>query len=348
MTQLRALPTSLAATASLFLFALAPRIAHAESTCAASSDCDKGFECVVVGSGSCPGAPACAPNGDCPQPAPCMVTEEKACVPAHCSSDAQCADGMVCHAWDAPCAVTSCACPPDQENCDCAPVPECANETESLCTPRYVLPCETATDCGEGFTCEEQISEICADTAGAPAMDPSGAAPAPPQGSGGSSAELPAPDPIPEPRTCTPEPSGRFACVPKMIECSASSDCPTGWLCQQEVPTSAAPGCDGCPEDSAKPAPEPAPVPAPRLCRPEYASAVDSAGQGSGEVLTSGNASGSPGGVPPRSPQPENAADGAGSNESSACQMGHAPASQSALSVLAMLGALVGLKRRRR
>ncbi len=45
---------------------------------------------------------------------------------------------------------------------------------------------------------------------------------------------------------------------------------------------------------------------------------------------------------------PESAAtDDASSHESAACQMGHAPASTGALSLLAMLGALFGLKRRR-
>jgi hypothetical protein len=47
-------------------------------------------------------------------------------------------------------------------------------------------------------------------------------------------------------------------------------------------------------------------------------------------------------------PQPETTnADDASSNESAACQMGHAPLSSGALSVLTLLGALFGLKRRR-
>jgi hypothetical protein len=46
---------------------------------------------------------------------------------------------------------------------------------------------------------------------------------------------------------------------------------------------------------------------------------------------------------------PEHAANDAdGSHESSACQMGHAPASRSAFSLAVALGALLALKRRRR
>jgi hypothetical protein len=74
---------------------------------------------------------------------------------------------------------------------------------------------------------------------------------------------------------------------------------------------------------------------------------------GTGNTGNTGTGTGNPGtgsggsttGVPPQ-PQGTNA-DDASSHESAACQMGHAPASSGALSLLALLGALFGLKRRR-
>jgi hypothetical protein len=72
---------------------------------------------------------------------------------------------------------------------------------------------------------------------------------------------------------------------------------------------------------------------------------------GSGNTGNVGTGTGSTGsggsttGVPPQ-PQPMNAAE-ASSHDSEACQMGHAPASSGVLSLLTLLGALFGLKRRR-
>jgi hypothetical protein len=131
--------------------------------------------------------------------------------------------------------------------------------------------------------------------------------------------------------------------------CATDAQCPAGWTCEQDVVTTT-PACPPGSNCEAKPA---APAPSP-WCRPPYYG-VDSVGgldkpttptSGNGTGTGTGSAgTGSTTGVPP---QPEaNNAD-ASSNESSACQMGHAPASTGALSLLTLLGALFGLKRRRR
>jgi len=87
------------------------------------------------------------------------------------------------------------------------------------------------------------------------------------------------------------------------------------------------------------------------LCQPPYYGGDGSGGlelpatptaQGSG-TTGQGTAGSSPS---PNKGTPESSGDG-GAHESSACQMGHAPASTGAFSLMAMLGALLGLKRRR-
>ncbi|HEY6080443.1 MAG TPA: hypothetical protein VIW29_16630 [Polyangiaceae bacterium] len=351
MIQLRLLP-GLASSAVLLLAILGPRAAWALDECQTSDDCDKGLACTVVSTGACPGAPACAPGADCPAPAPCQITEEKACTPAPCMSDLECGDGMVCHASDVGCASAGCACSSDQPDCGCValPPPDCAAASVSYCTPKYVLPCQTADDCGMGFDCVQETITTCSGGGGAePTPQPAPSPPADadlPAGSGGSSgsgfAKPGAPVPEPIDPSCTTEPAGYSHCVAKELTCDATSDCPAGWLCeQQSYPTD--PGCAG--EGCSMPAPPPEPLPpAQRLCRPEYGGGV-LAQDGSVGTPTAPGAGPVP--VPEKGENSGNG-DNDGSHESTACQMGHAPASTGALSLLTVLGALVGLKRRRR
>jgi MYXO-CTERM domain-containing protein len=355
------LSSPLIGSAVFLLSALGTSAAWAADECKTDADCGQGLECIVTSSGSCPGAPPCVPGSSCPEPEPCEIVEQKACAPAHCTSDAQCGAGWVCHAWETNnCVSTDCACSSEEPECNCgAPPPDCAPETESYCTPRYLLPCATATDCGEGFDCVEEQRITCptsnpsSGSGGAPSSgsssgsagassgqaDPAQPAPPPDNGFAKPAApepEAPAPDPI---SACSNTPTGVFACVPKTVSCDATSDCPAGWLCVQE-PSEPAPACppDGCTE----PAPAPAPPPA-RLCRPEYDRGTSSNDSGSNPGL-----SGSPSPRPPVSPESAAPKDADSSRESSACQMGRAPASHSAFSLLVVLGALVGLRRKRR
>jgi hypothetical protein len=349
MTQLRLTSQTLVATAALLLASLAPRIALAQSSCNDDSECEQGFECTVVGASGCAAAapaPSCPPGESCelPEPQPCETVELKACTPAACTSDAQCAEGMVCHSWTQPCATSGCACSSDVPDCKCDPPPACEPEIASMCTPRYLLPCEQASDCGAGFTCEQQAAPCaCAGgsagtpTPGADAAAPSAPGFAPPPGAGGQ----PSSEPLPNPEPCVCEPSNVYVCVAQVIECTSDAACPAGWACQQEAQVDR-PACggDGCPE--------PEPLPAARsICQPAY--------YGGGGVAV-----GLPG-VPGSDPAPTNGDVGTGdpesgddegggqgdANESAACQFGRAPASSGALSLLVVLGALIGLKRRR-
>jgi len=328
----------------VFLFSsLSNAIVAPQPGCGTGPACGMGFECTVVGSsGSCGSTPPCAPGASCPDPEPCTTTEEYGCTPAHCSADSDCAAGMVCHAWTQDCPVTNCACPPDAADCGCG-VSACDPRTVSLCTPRYLLPCKVAADCGEGFSCQELVTR-CGGTASGEANDPipGGAAPAP----SGGSAGLPA-EPVP---SCDPQPTGVFQCVANSISCSSAAQCPAGWTCEADaVPTASAcaPG-ETCEQKVAPP-----PV-VTQSCRPPYYGGPGVDGNGA-ETPTnaSGEGSGTPttpnSGTPSGTPAPEAAADddSPSANESAACQMGHAPASSGAISLLALVGALVGLTRRR-
>jgi hypothetical protein len=214
-----------------------------------------------------------------------------------------------------------------------------------MCTPRYLLPCEQAADCGTGFSCEQQVAPCaCAGgSAGSPApgagaADPGAPGFAAPGGSGGQ----PSGAPLPNPEPCVCEPSNvSYVCVAQVIECTSDATCPAGWACEQDLQADR-PACggEGCPE------PEPAP-PARSICRPEYYGG----GGGVAVGLPSTDpapATGNPGSGNAESGNDNDASGQGDANESAACQFGGAPASGGALSLLVVLGALVGLKRRRR
>ncbi len=342
MTQLRFIPATFAASAVLLLSSLSSAIVAPPAGCGAGPTCAVGFECTVVADSGCASAPPCAAGASCPAPQPCVNTQEMGCTPAHCTADAECAPGMVCHAWTEPCAVSDCACAPNTPDCGCGGPTTCQGTTVSRCTPRYLLSCQTATDCGDGFTCEELMTVGCASSGGGSAPNPgnAGASPSPDAAAGAASAPTTPSDPC-----GPPVPSGVSQCVAKQVDCTTAAQCPAGWNCIAEgVPTSE-PACSGrnCPPD-----PLPTPMPAPSVCVPPYYNVNSSRGL---EVPAAGNstgtATGSAGsGTTGNSGTPETTGD-ASAHESSACQIGHAPASTGALSLLAMLGALFGLTRRR-
>jgi hypothetical protein len=336
MTQLRFLPAPLTASAALLLALMAPGRALAND-CASSTDCDQGFECQVVGTSGC-ATPSCPPDAPCPEAEPCEVRTQMECVPAACTSDAECGAGMVCHEWmTGSCGASDCACSSDQPDCTCAAAPACEETTERLCTPKYVLPCAVAADCGSNFTCEEQQSCGCSGSTGSGAEPtPDDAArPLPPEGD----PQDPQPEPNPD---CSCEASGQFACVPVEIDCDSDSNCPSGWRCQlQGIATD--PGCAG---GDCEAAPIPQPEPTTGRCFPSYYGGVGVDLDG-GTATSGGDDKGTPNGDPQNpeaAPSGESAQD---SSESAACQLGHAPASHSVLSILAVLGAVLGLSRRR-
>jgi len=359
MTQLRFVPSVFAASAVFFVSSLASAIVAPAPGCGTGPACAYGFECTQIGaSGGCAPSAPCVAGQACPPPEPCTTTIEYGCVPAHCAQDADCSSGMVCHAWTEPCVTTACACPANSPNCDCAPPPACDPQTVSMCTPRYDLPCKVAADCGAGFTCEEAQNCGCASAgeasppsagSGGASSSSSGAAPAPSGGAAGSSA-----DPVP-PIDCGCQPSGQMQCMAQDISCQTAAQCPAGWSCQVENIAEPGPACApgfDCPM-------LPAPQPAVSKCVPPYYGAqsggdlevpstpTSNTGGGSTSVGTGSPGTAGTTGIPNEgTPQPSSTGDGQ-AHESSACAMGHAPASSGALALLTMLGALFGLKRRR-
>ena len=346
MTQLRFVPATFAASAVFLFSSLSSAILAPPPGCGTGPACSVGFECTVVSESGC-ASTSCAPGASCPAPEPCVTTQELGCTLAHCSVDAECAPGMVCHEFTQECPVTDCACAPDTPNCGCA-VSSCA--PVSMCTPKYLLPCKAASDCGDGFSCEEQMTGCAtAGSSGSAGPTPGGADPAPAGGASSDPAPAPLPVPVPD---CSPQPTGQFQCVAKQLMCATDAQCPAGWSCFADAVASSPacpPGGGGCTSD-----PTLAPSP---WCRPPYYGSggsvgVDTsgttAGQGTpkGGTLNSGNAGGAAATAGTAAPEAAQV-DDSSAHESAACQLGHAPASSGLISVITLLGALFGLKRRR-
>jgi len=343
MTQLRFLPATFAASAVFLFSSLSSAIVAPLPGCGTGPACGVGFECTVVGaSGSCASTPPCAAGESCPAPEPCTTTEVMGCTPAHCTADAECAPGMVCHTWTEACPVTDCACAPDVPNCGCGTA-ACDPKSVSMCTPLYLLPCQADADCGEGFTCQEQMSGCATSGTNGSGPTPSGAGAAPAPAGGAANEPAPLPIPVPD---CSPQPTGQFQCVAKQIDCTSAAQCPAGWSCDQSV-TATSPACPPGAECAADPI-----QPPPAVCRPPYYGATDAGGletpvssNGQGTDKGTGTGTGTPV-TTPTTPEATNG-DDATSHDSAACQMGHAPASSGVISLVTLLGALFGLKRRR-
>jgi MYXO-CTERM domain-containing protein len=192
-----------------------------DSTCQMDTDCGKGWSCQVVGGTACAsGAPACPPGAPCEAPPPCVNSEIKACVPAGCSSDTDCADGMVCFGYPTPC--PGIACPPGAA-CD----PPVCDPGPKQCTPKYDLPCVADADCGGGFTCEfgqECSGGSASGSAGTPANP----------GSAGSAGSAGGGLPVPLPTTCMTSSTGSCQLTP--VTCKNNLDCQAGWSCLNVAP----------------------------------------------------------------------------------------------------------------
>jgi MYXO-CTERM domain-containing protein len=205
--------------------------AFAQEACG-DTTCPKNWECATEPA-PCPDLPC--DGADCP---PCEGTTE-ACRALPCASDADCDPAMrcvteqhtVCTGGDEPCGANDGGKPecPEPEPVDCTV------ETISACVPAYVLPCESAAGCGEGFTCEPVEECSCGGSSGAPA-DGGGAEPAPRPAPDGGDAFAPADGGAepPPPDDCTCVPTDTNHCVPVKAACTeatAAADCPSGWTC---------------------------------------------------------------------------------------------------------------------
>ena len=256
--------------------------------CATDADCPDGLACAEVGGSAC-SSPACPPGEPCPEPTPCEPTIFYGCVappPPPCNADSDCSEGLTCiiESYEVcsgggfgggPEPLPGDASPgtPDGSGTGSEPVVDCTTETYSYCAPRWMGPCTTAADCGDGFTCEPELSCYCSGSGGTDvppdtgtgSSDPGssgsssgsdGGAPTPGSDSAGSGSSLPAPDgsgATEDPCACEPTGSNYCALPDEPTACTAASDCPTDWSCE-ELPsgdTTCAVSPDGttdCPE----------------------------------------------------------------------------------------------------
>lgn len=351
---------------------------HVRAACATNADCDRGFECKVVGGGACPGY-VCPENQPCPPPPPCEPVEIRDCVPGSCAVDADCADGMVCFAsTNSICTGTATpACPPDVK-CNIPPPepPTCTTTTEHLCVPRYLLPCNEASDCGAGFNCVPDPESCWCNGSmggGTPGTEPSPPTPAPmptSSSSGGGTDPMPppastAPVPMPEPAPsgggdCGCTPSTTKHCAPQVTDCTANAQCPTGWLCKPASTGDRACGVAILPDGGRGEemcTPEPPPT---MQCMPPYADYIGgyyaNESSGSGSLTSALPPQNQFGGAPTPTPAPgggqatgtpksPESTPSASSGDTGGCQVGHGNAGTGA-SLLALFG-LFGLARRR-
>ena len=139
---------------------LASGSAFAQVACG-DSTCPRGFSCETESAG-CP-AVECVGDG-CKQ---CEPSTYSYCKALPCQSDSDCDVGMVCtgvqYQGCADAAEPAC----DGPNCPTKASSETCGSTAptSECVPRWQLHCETAADCGEGFTCEVEESCSCSGSA---------------------------------------------------------------------------------------------------------------------------------------------------------------------------------------
>ncbi len=215
--------------------------------CSDDAACPRGFTCEVTAVSDCAApAPACEPGKACAMaPTPtCESREYRSCVPGVCQTDADCASGMVCHEQrQESCAVAPSPPCADGGLCPRPTPPSCETKVERTCLPRYLLPCEQAAQCGEGFTCEAQQQCGCSGGmagAGAPIPQPQDGgqaepapsipAPAPPADRPAPEADAGAPS-MPGPPDCSCTPTADKYCKPIEVVCTSDAECPALWKC---------------------------------------------------------------------------------------------------------------------
>jgi len=348
---------------------LSPIAAHADTPCSSDSDCSKGFTCQMTGVSGCPPVAACPLGGsgaDCAV-TPCEPQVVSDCEPGPCSTDSDCADGMVCHADVIEgCATPACAPGETYAGLDAG---GCTTTTVSTCVPPYDLPCQVNSDCGAGFNCVPDTITACSGTAVVGSATTGGAVTASGSASGGAGASggLPTPDAadagaptslppilvdagaLPPP-TCTTTTLSTSSCIAQTILCSTDADCPTSWTCvsppsavstacvevEPAENTSVAVSCEAGVS-----------TPAPMQCVPPYYTVTSGAGvaNSTGSGLTTGGAV-----APSAAPSsPAGGANGTGSDMAGGgCQIGSRSTDTGAPGLFALVGLFGAALRRRR
>lgn len=236
---------------------------HAQAqSCASDTDCGDGFECKTQSYESCTGGGWCSPEGCFDTEYTCETVEYTYCSNKTCVTNADCPATMGCQAqtrWECdgggaggsggsagtgasgaggtagmyPAGAGGAAggiaedagvedpCLPDGTGC----MPSCHEApADSICIPRYQLPCETASDCGGGFDCVESFYTICTG-GGSAGMGGAG-------GTGGAGGEPIDSGVIDGEYTCEEVSNGINTCELQVIACETHADCPAGLECQ--------------------------------------------------------------------------------------------------------------------
>jgi hypothetical protein len=336
-------------------WAMAPMDAQArqpQSQCEANADCPSGYTCEIIGASTCavpePGEGGMEPNcDDSFQYSICVPPPPAQCDPSLLSAD--CDGNLVCVTYTyEECSgggFVGCVCASNDPDCDCPEPPpgrpggdvSCQTTSQSYCVPPYLAPCEVSSDCGVGFTCEAR--EVC--TATCSGSDPSPGRP----GMG----DEPAPG-----CEVTCENSDAKYCKLVEQECSADSDCFSGFSCVSNLLPPVSGDCAVSSDGDDECDDTPAPSESKSYCLPDgwerwggspgggidYESAVSH--DGSGPVRDAQPARN-------RTESPINLGDDTGGAEASGCQVGGLGlgASGSGAGLLAILLSTIGWRRRR-
>jgi hypothetical protein len=327
---------SLATLFALGSLGLARTAGADPTTCTADSDCTKGFTCQVVGASACPGyacaEPAAGVDAEaCPSPPPCDPTVIKGCMPGPCTTDSDCATGMVCYADSYTSCPSSEPVPSCPKNADCAaPAPAidagaCTTGSVKSCVPRYDLPCTVASDCGDGFTCAPDSVTEC---------------------SGGGPVDASSPQP-----SCTTTVESTSSCQANTIPCTTLADCPSTWTCAAQS-NAASEDCAGPAsfDGAVPPCGSPDAAPAQSLCEPPYtdlgsnSAGATLSGAGTAPVTSTGS---TPIDGSSSAPTGSNGSSSAPTGSSGGCQMATPGAATGGIPTLVLLG-LTAVSRRRR
>jgi MYXO-CTERM domain-containing protein len=186
-------------------------------------------------------AESCTSDTDCAHGMVCEITGATACAGVACPAGATCPEPPPCE----PEYFKECVPGPCVADSDCAAGLVCITNTYTMCTmsacaPGTECPPETCVDqtesrCAPPYVAPCQVDADCGDgfTCEAGQMcSCSGGAAVPPIGSGGATSGTGTGTAGAPAEECTCEPSGENYCQPRTFACTTSQNCPTDWTCE--------------------------------------------------------------------------------------------------------------------